>query len=202
MKWMSAFGSHSGKAVLHKTPWELFADFYERVTPKEDEFWVTSGRVNEIWQTMFDDARREYITSRWPEQWVEMHPDDAKRLGIESGDEVLITNDDVLIQKSGFIAVHSDEASFTKLAENGHIRIGRGEMKGVAIVTSAVRPGVLWTNALMPGSPANSLVHRVPDPITNRYRFKLGKGKIKKIGESPFKTDLTKMSFAPRTVVV
>ncbi len=202
MKWLSAFGSHSGKAILHKTPWELFSDFYQRITPRGDEFWVTSGRVNEIWQTMFDDSRRDYITQRWPEQWIEIHPDDAKRHGIESGDEVQITNDDVLIQTAGFIAVHADEASFTKLQENGHIRVGRGEMKGVAIVTDAVRPGVLWTNALMPGSPANSLVHRVPDPITNRYRFKLGKGKIKKLGESPYKSDLTKMSFAPRTVVV
>ena len=119
----------------------------------------------------------------------------------DRGDEVMVTNDDVLIQKSGFIAVHSDEATFTKLNENGHIRIGRGEMKAVAIVTDAVRPGVMWTNALMPGSPANSLVHRVPDPITNRYRFKLGKGKIEKIGESPYKKDLQKLTFAPRTVV-
>ena len=201
MKWMSAFGSHSGKAVLHKTPWSLFEDFYDRITPKGDEFWVTCGRINEIWQTMFDDSRRDYIRNRWPDQWVEIHPEDAKRYDIESGDEVQITNNDVLIQTGGFIAVHQDDANFTKLQENGHIRIGKGQMKGVAIVTEAVRPGVLWTNALMPGSPANSLVHRVPDPITNRYRFKLGKGRIKKVGESPFKQDLTKMSFAPRTVV-
>ena len=202
MKWMSAFGSHTGKAILHKTPWDLFGDFYDRIKPGEDELWVTSGRINEIWQTMFDDSRREYIQQRWPEQCIEIHPLDAEKYGIESGDEVLVTNDDVLIQESGFVAVHHDEASFTKLMENGHIRIGRGEMKAVAIVTDAVRQGVLWTNALIPGSPANSLVHRVPDPITNRYRFKLGKGKIKKTGESPFKSDFTRLTFAPRTIVV
>ena len=202
MKWMSAFGSHSGKAILHKTPWDLFGDFYDRIKPGKDELWVTCGRINEIWQTMFDDSRRDYIQQRWPEQCIEIHPDDAQKYGIESGDEVLVTNDDVLIQTSGFIAVHSDESSFTSLNENGHIRIGRGEMKAVAIVTDAVRPGVMWTNALMPGSPANSLVHRVPDPITNRYRFKLGKGKIKKTGESPYKKEFTRLTFAPRTVVV
>ncbi len=202
MKWMTSFNSHSGKAVLHKTPWNLFADFYERITPQDDELWVTCGRINEIWQTMFDDMRRKNIMDRWPDQWVEIHPQDAKKRGIESGDAVIVENDDVLIQKSGFIAVHQDDNSFTNLDKQGHIRIGRGTMKGVAIVTDAVRPGVLWTNALMPGAPANSLVHRVPDPITNRYRFKLGKGKIRKTGESPYKSDLKKMSFAPRTVVV
>ncbi len=200
-KWLTAFNSHSGKAILHKTPWGLFADFYERITPRGDEFWVTCGRVNEVWQSMFDDSRRPYIMQRWPSQWVEIHPEDARRVGVESGDEVIIENDDVLIQTGNFIAVNSDDASFTQLVKNGHIRVGRGEMRGVIIVTTAVRTGVLWTNALVPGSPANSLVHRVPDPITNRYRFKLGKGKLRKIGESPYKADLTRMSFAPRTIV-
>ena len=44
-------------------------------------------------------------------------------------------------------------------------------------------------------------VHRLPDPITNRYRFKLGKGKISKIGESPFKNSFDEMSFKPRTII-
>ena len=113
--------------------------------------------------------------------------------------DVVIENDDVLIQTGGFIAVNQDDNSFSKLHEQGHIRVGSGKMEGVAIVTGAVRKGVLWTNALIPGAPANRLVHRVPDPITNRYRFKLGKGKIRKTGESPYKRDLTRMSFAPRT---
>jgi hypothetical protein len=69
------------------------------------------------------------------------------------------------------------------------------------MVTEAVPPGVLFTNFLHPSSPANSLVHRVPDPITNRYRFKLGKGRIELIGPSPFKESFEKMSFAPRDVV-
>ncbi|MFQ5517761.1 MAG: molybdopterin dinucleotide binding domain-containing protein, partial [Acidimicrobiia bacterium] len=109
-------------------------------------------------------------------------------------------NDDVLIQTGGFIRVRSDDLTFTSLADAGHIRVGRGEAEAVAIVTEAVPPGLLFTNFLHPSSPANSLVHRVPDPITNRYRFKLGKGRIEKLGESPFKDDLTRMSFQPRDV--
>ncbi len=110
-KWLSAFSSHSGKALLHKTPWSLFSDFYERITPKEDELWLTSGRINEIWQSMFDDSRRPFIMDRWPDQCLELNPVDAKRRGIESGDFVLVTNDDVLIQTGGFIAVNRDDAS-------------------------------------------------------------------------------------------
>ena len=200
MKWLSAFNSQSGKGVLHKTPWELFADFYQRITPRDGEFWVTSGRVNEVWQTNFDDSRKEVIRSRWPEQWLEIHPSDAEPLGIESGDLVRVVNDDVLIQTGGFVAVDADDNSFTRLEQQGLIRIGRGELEAVAVVSDAVRPGVLWTNALWPGSPANSLVHRVPDPITNRYRFKLGKGRVERLGESPYKHDFKAMSFASRAI--
>ena len=70
----------------------------------------------------------------------------------------------------------------------------------MAIVTEAVPSGVMLTNFLHPSNPANALVHRVPDPITNRYRFKLGKGQIERIGESEYKTDPRYMTFMPRDV--
>ncbi|OGX37960.1 MAG: arsenite oxidase large subunit [Omnitrophica WOR_2 bacterium RIFCSPHIGHO2_02_FULL_52_10] len=200
-KWLTAFNSHSGKALLHKTPWEFFSDFYERIKPKGDELWVTTGRINEVWQSAFDDMRRPYIMERWPDTFVEIHPDDASPRGIESGDVVRIENDDVLIQTGGFVGVEDDDLSFTRLNEQGLIRVGKGAVEAVAMVTEDVRPGVLFTNFLHASSPANSLVHRVPDPITNRYRFKLGKGRIRKVAESPYKKSLAKMSFAPRTVM-
>ena len=202
-KWLTSFNSQTGKALLHKSPWDLTSDFYERIKPRDGEFWVTNGRMNENWQSLFDDVRRPYIMQRWPESWVEIHPEDAARLGIESGDRVVIENDDVLIQTGDFIGVAGDDLSFTKLQEKGLIRIGRGSCEGIAMVTDSVRPGLLFTNFNdpRPRASSNSLVHRVPDPITNRYRFKLGKGRVRKIGESPYKHDLTKMTFAPRTII-
>lgn len=204
-KWLTQFNTHTGKAILHKTPWEWFSDFYERIKPQKDELWVTNGRINEVWQTAFDDARKPYIMRRWPGNFVEIHPEDAARRGIESGDEVIIESHDILVQTGGFTLVDDDDFLFSRLNERGHIRQGRGSCTAVAIVTDAVRPGVLFTNALWaenwPHTSANSLVHRVPDPITNRYRFKLGKGTIRKTGESPFKRSFGAMSFKPRTIV-
>ena len=95
-------------------------------------------------------------------------------------------SDDILVQIGGFALVKGDEFLFSKLEESGLIRRGQGSCKAVAIVTDAVRPGVLYSNFLWapgwPGTESNSLIHRVPDPITNRYRFKLGKATIRKIG--------------------
>ncbi|MCL4834111.1 MAG: arsenate reductase (azurin) large subunit [Caldilineaceae bacterium] len=199
-KWLTHFSTQTGKAQLIKSPWDLFSDFFEAIKPQEGEFWVTNGRINEIWQSAFDDIRKPYIENRWPDTFVEMHPEDAARLGIESGDNIRMTNDRVLIQHSGFNRIKGSELKFSWLLENGHIHTGHGDCEAVVIVTTAVKPGLLFTNFLEPRSPANSLVHRVPDPITNRYRFKLSTAKVERLGESPYKNDFRYMSFKPRDV--
>jgi arsenite oxidase large subunit len=201
-KWLTHFKTQSGKAVFNKSPWELFADFFERIQPDQEkgEFWLTTGRINEIWQSGFDDIRKPYMYNRWPDTFIEIHPDDATPLGIESGDEVRLWSDDILVQTGGWVKVKGDDYTFSRLDEQGLIRVGSGEVRAVAIVSEDVRPSVIFANFLHPGSPANSLVHRVPDPITNRYRFKLGKAQIEKTGESPFKHSFEEMSFKPRTV--
>ena len=200
-KWLTHFKAQSGKAVLSKSPWEFFSDFYERITPRGDELWVSNGRINEIWQSDFDDRRKPILADRWPDNFVEIHPDDAGPRGIECGDFVRVFSDDVLIQTGGFVFRENDTMLHTQLGEAGLIRIGSGEARAVAIVTEATRAGVLFMNFLWPGSPVNALAHRVPDPITNRYRFKLAKGRIERLGESPFKDDFTRMTFAPRTEI-
>jgi arsenite oxidase large subunit len=130
-----------------------------------------------------------------------MHPDDARPRGIESGDLVSIENDNVLVQTGAYLGVDDDDLSFTALRKAGHIKAVTGSFTAVAVVTPAVRKGVTFAYFGFPGNPANAVVPRVPDPVTNRYRFKLGKGRVVKLGESPYKRSLTSMSFAPRDIV-
>ncbi|MFQ5691816.1 MAG: molybdopterin dinucleotide binding domain-containing protein [Nitrospinota bacterium] len=200
-KWLTQFGTQVGKAVLLKSPWEDFQDFYERITPQGDELWVTNGRINELWQSGFDDKRRPYIMQRWPHQFLEIHPEDAGPRGIESGDLVAVESDDVLVQTGGYIGVDGKELSFTELLKAGRIHPTRGGFTAVAIVRDDIRKGVTFAYFGFPENPANSVVHRVPDPMTNRYRYKLGKGRLRRIGESPYKRSLTTMSFAPRSII-
>ena len=203
-KWLTHFDTKQRQGGFEQVAVGVVQRLYERIKPRGDELWVTNGRVNEVWQSAFDDMRKPYMRQRWPDHFIEIHPDDAGPRGIESGDEVLIVNDDVLIQTGGFSIAKGDDFLFTKLQEKGLIRQGRGEFTAVAIVTDAVRPGVLFANFLSPrwpGAAANSVVHRVPDPITLRYRFKLGKGRVSKIGESPYKRSFDEMTFKPRTII-
>ena len=77
------------------------------------------------------------MENRWPDTFVEIHPDDAAANGIENGDEVRMYSDDILIQTRGWNRVKGDEINFTWLMENGHIRVAEGEARAVAIVTDA-----------------------------------------------------------------
>ncbi|MGK7345449.1 MAG: molybdopterin-dependent oxidoreductase [Candidatus Nitrospinota bacterium M3_3B_026] len=201
-KWLTHFNSQSGKLNLMKSPWSIYSDFYEWMKPKGDELWVTNGRINEVWQSGFDDIeRRPYITQRWPENWLELHPDDAKKRGIENGDYVEVYSNRVPVQKDYNQAVFSGDYQFSSLMKQGHIELHSASVTAVAVVAPNVRKGVSWMYFLHPFQSANSLVAMVPDPITNRYRFKLGVGKVRKLGDSPYKEDLTAMSFARRDIV-
>ncbi len=299
-KWLSDFKTSTGRANLLKTPWEIFSDFYEFMKPKGDEMWVTSGRINEFWQSGFDDlARRPYLKNRWPENFIEIHPEDAKKRGIQSGDYVVVESDRIPVQVGGFdynkdqkqaglvntdyiameeepdlimrevapenerprdgtnnvgmmstevegdelfafvddtgshhSAVNMDvpergpepqdnidddmggEVSglglpwddikpmlFSELQKSGHIEMTSASYKAVAIVTDAIKPQVAFTYFLVPDSAANSLAPRVLDPVSQRYRFKLGRGVIRRVGESPYKHDFRMMTFKSRAII-
>ena len=201
-KKMTHFNSQTGKINLQKHPWSLFSDFHEWLTPKEGELWFSNGRINEIWQSGFDDVeRRAYVNQRWPENWVEIHPDDAKARGIESGDQVMMYSDRVVGFKDTILGIHGNDFQFSELMKNGHIELSKAAVTAVAIVTPAVKQGVLYANMLDMRQPSNSLSARLVDNISGNYNYKMGVSRIKKIGESKYKKEFRSFSFAPRNIV-
>lgn len=200
-KRMLAFNTHTGKLNMLKTPWKYWADYYDFMKPQGDELWMVNGRINEIWQSGFDDERKPYIAQRWPANFMEIHPDDAAARGIESGDWVVMESDRIPVQTDFNLGVKGDQMWFSGLQREGHIKMAKGSFKAVAIVTPAIKKGVIFTNFLKTDSWTNSLVGRVPDPITNNYRFKIGHGVVKKAGESPYKKTFAQMSFKRRDIV-
>ncbi|MEE9277375.1 MAG: arsenate reductase (azurin) large subunit [Dehalococcoidia bacterium] len=147
--------------------------------PNEDEFWVLSGRVNHLWQSLYDDMRKPHLIQRYPVSFVEMHPDDARRMGVQSGDMLAIESDRVRTQEG---------------------TISSGGFTAVAYVTDEVQPGTIFAMFHYPGSPVNSVVtaDAASQPINPRQPFKFGRGKVTRIGS----TDLADvMSFVPRNLV-
>ena len=176
-----SFGTASGKAVFPKGDWNNVEPFQKEFAPQGDELWVTNMRVNEHWQSQFDDIRIPYRWDRFPANILEISPSDAASRGIESGDWVEVSNDNVLTQTGGRYA---------------------GKFSAVAYVTDQVPPGVTCSYFLFGQGrldmSTNSVSPGLADPINNRYRYKLGKGIVTKTGESEFKKT---MSFVPRNLV-
>ncbi|WP_068310179.1 arsenate reductase (azurin) large subunit [Polycladidibacter hongkongensis] len=199
-KKLTHFNSQTGKCNIQKSPWSLFSDYWAWLKPKQDELWVTSGRINERWQSGYDDRRRPYIVQRWPENWVEIHPDDAKARGIENGDYVMLYSERIPVQTDTIVGVEGDDFSFSKLMENGHIELTKAAITAVAIVTPAVKKGLLYMDFLHTAQPANALSGRVVDWISGNYNYKMGVGRIRKIGTSPYKNSFRSMSFARRDI--
>lgn len=295
---LTMFNTSTGRANLLKAPWELFSDYWEFMRPEEDELWVTTGRINEFWQSGFDDQmRRPYIKQRWPDNWLEIHPEDAAKRGIESGDQLCVWSDKIPVEVGGYDhtkkdrgvrgviplqanadieepdllqAVTDDEyvtdqgivtddmgsseieiddplldafggaetqvrpprpkknrnkpektsrekiestigltwkevkdMTFTEMMKNGYITMDSASFEAVAIVTDAVKKGVSFTYFNLPSAKGatNALAGRVLDPISQRPRYKLARGKVEKIGESPYKHSLSAMTFKPRTII-
>ncbi|KAA3420821.1 molybdopterin dinucleotide binding domain-containing protein, partial [Streptococcus pneumoniae] len=73
-------------------PWPGYAAAVERQR-KRYRFWINNGRSNHIWQTLYHHQHIGFYQDRIPMPYVEMHPDDARELGIASGDLVELEND-------------------------------------------------------------------------------------------------------------
>lgn len=172
------FKTSSGKANFVFPDWDAVSERNDLIRPKEGQLWVLNGRVNHVWNNMFDFLRSDFRRKRYPQNFLEISKADADERGIVSGDLLAIESSTVLDQLGNPT---------------------QGSLTAVAYVTDQVPPGVTFTYFLFPGSPANAITPADTSlqPLSRRYNFKFGAGSIKKIGT----TDLAKhMSFAPRNI--
>ncbi len=173
------FFTKSHKAIFIHSDWEgLPAQLYQQLAPQKDEFWVINGRVDELWQTMYTHQRVPFIRERWPSNAVEIHPDDARRLGIQSGDMVSISSERVYTHQNGVF--------------------DQGSLTAVAYVSDIVPPGTVFTIFAYPDQWMNSISPRWMHPANPVPPYKLARARLQRIGPS----DLTsRMPLKPRNLV-
>lgn len=175
------FDTVSGKPMFLTVGWDTAEAIWEKLKPDPaaGEFWLINGRIEEIWQTMYTDLRKPEVTERWPSNIVEIHPDDAVALGVESGDSVSLSSD--------------------RIARNEDGAYDTGSLTAVAYVSDIVPPGVLWTNFAYPDQWMNNVAPRFMHPVNPVTPFKLARAKLTRIGA----TDLAeRMSFLPRNLPI
>jgi nitrate reductase NapA len=82
------YGKPDGKAWIWLRPYEAPPEMPDAAYP----FWLNTGRVIEHWHTGSMTRRVPVLHQAVPNAYVELHPADAKRLGISDGEAVLLTS--------------------------------------------------------------------------------------------------------------
>ncbi len=86
------FRTPSGKATFKGAQWPGYPAEVKSQIDKYPYFF-TNGRINVAWQTMYNDTDMPFQAERAPLAWLEIHPQDARTVGVESGDLVEVYND-------------------------------------------------------------------------------------------------------------
>ncbi|WP_299109547.1 molybdopterin-dependent oxidoreductase [uncultured Tenacibaculum sp.] len=81
------YGKPDGKAIIWERPYEPAAEEPD----KEYPYWLNTGRVVEHWHTGSMTRRIPVLHRAMPHAYVELNPEDAKRMQIRNGDKVKLT---------------------------------------------------------------------------------------------------------------
>lgn len=141
------FGTPSGKArfIASPRPWPGYGAALARQR-KGHRFWVNNGRSNHIWQTAYHHRHIPFYNERFPMPYLEMHAEDAKSLGIASGDLVELANDVGTVRAMAYVS---------DAVKKGHTFMLFGQPRGAAgdLVSDHVDPATtipyykgVWAN--------------------------------------------------------
>ena len=80
------YGKPDGKAWIFALPYAPAAEMPDA----EFDLWLSTGRVLEHWHTGSMTRRVPELYRAMPDAWLYMHPDDAKKRGLQRGDTVKV----------------------------------------------------------------------------------------------------------------
>ncbi len=157
------------KGLTPDLPDEEFHGRHWKDVPKDKfPYWFGLGVVYEHFHT--SKSYRSPTTRRLvPEMYVEMHPEDAKDLGIEDGDKVRV------VTRRGSLEARA-QVGTNSLVKPARNNVPRGYMFGpwnLSVADSAEPEKNKWL--------ANRTTSRVWDPVSGQVDFKKSAARIEKI---------------------
>ncbi len=158
------------KGLTPDLPDEEYRGRHWSKIPKDKyPYWFGLGVVYEHFHTA--KSLRSPTTRRLvPEMYVEMHPEDAKELGIKDGDKVRI------VTRRGSVEARAQVGGTDSLVKPARNSVPRGYMFGpwnLSVADSAVPEKNKWL--------ANRVTSRVWDPVSGQVDFKKSACRIEKI---------------------
>ena len=149
--WPCPDESHPGTPILHigeftRGKGRFFPIAYQppaEVADEEYPLTLTTGRMLEHYHTGTMTRRSDGLNELVPTGFVEIHPDDAARLGVE------------------------------RRRARSRVETRRGSIRVPANVTARVRPGTVFVPFHFWESPANRLTNTARDPMAKIPEFKV-----------------------------
>jgi len=129
------FYGQDGKAKFIPSQWPGYPKLVASQKQKY-RFWINNGRLNHIWQTEYYELRMPLFKDRYPMSILEVNPEDAKDLGLQSGDIVEVYNDFGSVRGLAYV---------TENVKKGHAFMVFGSPKGSVnvVVTNHVDPDTI-----------------------------------------------------------
>jgi arsenite oxidase large subunit len=159
------FSTMTKKAMFVKADWDaLVLSRSDVFAPRAGELQIINRRHGAAWSSLVEDARIPYRQAQFPENTLEINSEDAARLGIQDGAAVLVETVDLMAPIAG------------------GSQMTTGRMQAKAVISDLVKPGVACAYFNFQGDPkqsTNALVPNSPDPVSNLFSFKLGRGSVR-----------------------
>ena len=165
LQWPVPTADHPGTPFLHKGRFSRGLGHFYAIEFKEARelpddaypFILTTGRMMFHWHTGTMTRRSEKLEQEAPEAYVELHPDDAERVGLAgSGGQ----------------------------GRPQRVRVAsrRGEIELAARVTPRIRPGVVFIPFHYVEAAANRLTNSALDPIAKIPEYKVCAVRVEAVG--------------------
>ena len=136
------FFTSSGKARFVAVEPRLPANLPDKDFP----FVLNTGRVRDHWHTMGRTGKAPRLSEHTPEPYAELHPEDARRVGVEDGALVQVFN------RRGEVVVRA--------------RLNEGQHRGCVFVP------MHWNDVFASSGRVDALVEAVVDPHSGQPEFK------------------------------
>jgi arsenite oxidase large subunit len=183
-----------------RADWRDIEPHFEALVPRSGEVAICNGRINELWNSLFTHIRNETVRQRFPDDMpgtiLEISDEDARKFGVENGDVVELSCDDI------------------------HLGGRRGAFLAVTVVQpGALRQGVVFTYFSWPAHTrrlerfpyrefvtsgyVNNLTTGWTDPVNPIAAVKFARGKIARTGQRYPTAEPSRYagpSFRPRSV--
>ncbi len=112
LQWPCPDTDHPGTKILHQERFARGLGLFHAVehqppaesVDQEYPFWLTTGRIYTHYHTGTMTRNSPTLEREAPEGWMEIHPDDARKLGVRTGDKIRVASRRGSVEAAAYVS--------------------------------------------------------------------------------------------------